>query len=160
MSHLSRGVAEKDADGKLKIKIPNYSYAEDGKLIWDAIHEFASGYLGLYYDDNTPGKRVCISMLRFQSMNSNGPVANLKSPEYSVYVYHEILVPEKGLFHTQEALFCLSHAMTSLEAHRNLWNWNCESISKSRATKFTYRSLYIAWLLSCCQTFQLLAGDR
>lgn len=58
MSFLSRGVAERSADGKLDIKIPNYSYAEDGLLIWNAIHEFAGDYLRLHYSDSEPGKKV------------------------------------------------------------------------------------------------------
>lgn len=58
MANLYRGLAERKADGSLDIKLPNYSYAQDGLLIWNAIHEFAGDYLRLHYDDSKPGKRV------------------------------------------------------------------------------------------------------
>lgn len=69
-----RGVAEKGPNGDLKIKIPNYSYAEDGKLIWDAIHEFALGYLSIWYKDKD-GERV--SCLPSGSLHSGYNLQNI-----------------------------------------------------------------------------------
>lgn len=53
-----RGLASQGSDGKLKLKLPNYSYAEDGMLIWDAIYKFAGDYLSLHYKDDVEGQRV------------------------------------------------------------------------------------------------------
>ena len=44
--------------GSLKIALDNYPYAEDGLLIWEAIHSFARDYLSLFYDDKKQGHRV------------------------------------------------------------------------------------------------------
>ena len=71
-TYLYRGLAERKADGKLDIKIPNYSYAEDGLLIWNAIYEFAGDYLRLHYDDNKPGEKVGVLLFwpaTFKAMN-------------------------------------------------------------------------------------------
>jgi lipoxygenase len=42
-------MAVQGADGKLKLTIEDYPYANDGLLIWDAIKEWASDYVKHYY---------------------------------------------------------------------------------------------------------------
>ena len=53
-----RGVAERGRDGKLRIAVPNYPYAEDGLLIWEAMERWVGEYLHLYYKDGTTGHQV------------------------------------------------------------------------------------------------------
>ena len=40
-----RGLAKKGGDGKAEIIAKDNPWAEDGKLIWDALEEYASGYV-------------------------------------------------------------------------------------------------------------------
>uniref|UniRef100_A0A8R7V1F4 Lipoxygenase domain-containing protein n=1 Tax=Triticum urartu TaxID=4572 RepID=A0A8R7V1F4_TRIUA len=42
-------MATKEEDGKLKLAIEDYPYANDGLLVWDAIKEWASDYVEHYY---------------------------------------------------------------------------------------------------------------
>lgn len=51
------GKPVRDADGRLKPAI-DYPFAEDGLDIWYAMHQWFGNYLRLYYDDNTPDKKV------------------------------------------------------------------------------------------------------
>ena len=51
-------MAERGRDGKLQVTVPNYPYAEDGLLIWDAMERWVDDYLRLYYKDGTPGHQV------------------------------------------------------------------------------------------------------
>jgi len=44
LSLQKRGVADKKS-------LPHYPYRDDGLLIWGAIHQYVSEYLGLYYKD-------------------------------------------------------------------------------------------------------------
>jgi len=34
-------------------KLPDYPYRDDALLVWQAIHEWVKGYVGLYYADDT-----------------------------------------------------------------------------------------------------------
>ena len=40
-------------------KLPNYPYRDDGLLIWDAIHQWVSEYLGLYYHNDKDVLQDC-----------------------------------------------------------------------------------------------------
>ena len=54
-------MAEYTENGKdLKMALPDYPYAEDGLLIWNAILKFAQDYLALYYDDSKDGQKVSL----------------------------------------------------------------------------------------------------
>eukprot|EP00884_Botryococcus_braunii_P002234 jgi/Botrbrau1/12010/Bobra.247_2s0015.1 len=56
---LCRGMARRKKGSKeLELVLPSYPYAEDGLLIWDAMEQFVTDYLNLYYDDKKDGKRV------------------------------------------------------------------------------------------------------
>ena len=46
-----RGVAERGADGEVKVTLKGYAYAEDGLLIYNALAKWVESYIGLYYDD-------------------------------------------------------------------------------------------------------------
>jgi len=55
---MKRGLAQKGGDGKVKLLLKDYPYADDGMLIWDAVHEWVGSYLRCYYDDAVPEKSV------------------------------------------------------------------------------------------------------
>ncbi len=48
-SMLPKTLASRGVDDPQKL--PDYPYRDDGLLIWDAIHQWVSDYLGLYYHD-------------------------------------------------------------------------------------------------------------
>ncbi|XP_051141928.1 linoleate 13S-lipoxygenase 2-1, chloroplastic [Andrographis paniculata] len=52
---ISRGLAVEDPNEPhgLKMTIPDYPYANDGLLIWDAIKQWVSDYVEYYYEDDS-----------------------------------------------------------------------------------------------------------
>jgi lipoxygenase len=55
---IARGLAKRDAQGKVKLLLEDYPYADDGMLLWDAVDSWLGDYLGLYYDDSVDAKKV------------------------------------------------------------------------------------------------------
>jgi lipoxygenase len=55
---IARGLAKRDADGKVKLLLEDYPYADDGMLLWNAVDNWLGDYLGLYYDDKVDAKKV------------------------------------------------------------------------------------------------------
>jgi hypothetical protein len=55
---IARGLAKRDAEGKVKLLLEDYPYADDGMLLWNAVESWVGDYLGLYYDDSVDAKKV------------------------------------------------------------------------------------------------------
>jgi hypothetical protein len=55
---IERGLAKRDAEGKVKLLLEDYPYADDGMLLWNAVESWVGDYLGLYYDDSVDAKKV------------------------------------------------------------------------------------------------------
>ena len=48
---VCRGVAKRDGS-KLTLLLEDFPFAEDGLLVWNAIEEYFTEYLNLYYSDS------------------------------------------------------------------------------------------------------------
>jgi hypothetical protein len=59
MVETKDGQPVRDESGHVKPLI-DYPFAEDGLEIWYAMRDWFGEYLALYYDDNIPGKKVCM----------------------------------------------------------------------------------------------------
>ena len=46
-----RGIAKRNGD-KLVLLLDDYPFAEDGLLVWNALEEYFTEYLNLYYSDS------------------------------------------------------------------------------------------------------------
>ena len=61
----SRGLAELDASKKVtQVFLEDFPYAEDGLLVWNALVDYFTGYLNLYYSDSGAGGKPEVAYWR------------------------------------------------------------------------------------------------
>lgn len=75
-------------------RLPHYPYRDDGKLIWDAIHTFVSGYLNHFYPTSqqiTEDTELQAWAAELSDQNKGGKVKGMPSSIQSVHELIEIV---------------------------------------------------------------------
>ena len=66
-----RGLAKLDDDKKVtQLFLEDFPYAEDGLLVWNALVEYFTGYLNLYYSDSGAGGKPKVHSFAFKQGSS------------------------------------------------------------------------------------------
>lgn len=94
--------------------LPNYPYRDDALLIWNAIHEWVSGYLRLYYrsDNDVLGDYELQNWVAEVSSRQGGRIKGVGDD------------PDGGRILTREYLFkCVTEVIYTASAHHALCNF-------------------------------------